>query len=434
MRVLWLTQSQLPAATGQSSMIFGGWHEGLRSALEEFEPELELGIVSLGPVEHEPLHVGNATYFSLRVPYGGGRARRAARAWMESGVAPRGPVEEAAAIGRSFRPDLVHVHGTEHYLGLAALQLPFPTVATLQGIASVYERFVLDGFTCPEVARSVFTRDFVRGTSLLHGHFSMRRRARVEARIVSGLSWFMGQTDWDRDVLRLLNPPATYFHTECIMQQAFYEHLWHQRDRKQKIIYCTSGAAPYKGLEMLIEAFSLLRRAGYADVALRVAGPIPDSMMWAPLARLASRRGVEGDIAWLGPQGASGLVAELENADVYVLPSHIENQPNSLLEAMLLGAPCVAASVGGVTELVDHGTSGLVYHDSDPYALAAAIMRLLDDPAFARSLGDAARAQARARYDRETVAHRTAEIYREVLASAARAGSSDPALTSLSGG
>ena len=54
-RVLWLTQSQLPAATGQSSMIFGGWHEGLRSALEEYEPDVELGVVSLGAVRMDRL-------------------------------------------------------------------------------------------------------------------------------------------------------------------------------------------------------------------------------------------------------------------------------------------------------------------------------------------------------------------------------------------
>ena len=316
MRVLWLTQSQLPAATGQSSMIFGGWHEGLRSALEEFEPELELGIVSLGAVRHEPLQVANASYFSLPMPQGGGRARRAARAWWSNTVVPRAVVSEAAAAGRGFRPDIVHVHGTEHFLGLAALQMPYPAVATLQGIASVYERFVLDGFSCPEVARSVFTRDFIRGTSLVHGHVQMRHRAQVEARIVDGLSFFMGQTDWDRDVLKLLNPAATYFHTECIMQRDFYEHTWRQQDRPLKTVYCTSGAAPYKGLEMLIEALALLRRGGYTNVGLRVAGPIPDSMMWSPLARLAARRGVGDHIAWLGPQPASGLVRELLDTDL----------------------------------------------------------------------------------------------------------------------
>ena len=159
MRVLWLTQAQLPAVTGESSMIFGGWHEGLRSALEEFEPEVELGIVSLGAVRHKPLRVGNATYFSLHQPHGGGRARRAARAWWGNGIVPRRTIREAAAVGGRFRPDIVHIHGTEHFLGLAALQLQLPSVATLQGIASVYERFVLDGFSCPEVVRSMFARN-----------------------------------------------------------------------------------------------------------------------------------------------------------------------------------------------------------------------------------------------------------------------------------
>ena len=416
MRVLWLTQSQLPAATGQSSMLFGGWHEGLRSALEEFEPDLELGIISWGPVQHQPIRRGNATHFSLSQRPANGRMGRAVRAWRTVGVVPLDAVEEAVAIARCFRPDIVHVHGTEHFLGLAALQIPVPSIATLQGIASVYERFVLDGFSCSEVARSLMTRDFARGASPLHSYAHMRNRARVERRIVSGLSYFMGQTDWDRDVLKLLNPSADYFRTECIMQRDFYEHSWRQPKRPWKTIYCTSGGAPYKGLEMLIEAMALLRDGGYLNLHLRVAGPIPNSMMWSSLARRARRRAVERQIDWLGPLSASGLVVELEGADLYVLPSHIENQPNSLLEAMLLGVPCVAASVGGVAELVEHGVSGLVYHDSDPFALAAAIAKVLDEPDAARSLGEAAQSRARARYDRETIAHTTKEIYQKVLA------------------
>ena len=119
-------------------------------------------------------------------------------------------------------------------------------------------------------------------------------------------------------------------------------------------------------------------------------------------------------MSWLGPLPASGLIEELEGADLFVLPSHIENQPNSLLEAMLLGVPCVAASVGGVAELLDDGGSGLLYHDSDPFALAAAIARLLDHPEFARELGEGARANAHSRYDRAAVARRTREVYEEV--------------------
>jgi glycosyltransferase involved in cell wall biosynthesis len=417
MRVLWLTHMQLPATTGSSGMIFGGWLEGLRSALEEYVPDLELGIASLGSVDHRPFTQGNATYFALPMPAAEGRIGRALQAWRMSSVLQPRLVEEAVSIAGRFNPDLIHVHGTEHFLGLAALETPKPAVATLQGIASVYERFVLDGYTFGEVAGSVATRDFIRGASPLHSQESMRRRAAVEARIIGGLRHFMGQTDWDRDVLKLLNPTATYYHTECIMQTAFYGGVWAPPRDDGRTVFCTSGAAPYKGVEMLIEALALLRRAGYGDVALRVAGPIPGSMMWAPLARLARRRGVSDAISWLGSLPADDLVSQLSRADVFVLPSHIENQPNSLLEAMLVGVPCVAAMVGGVAELVEHGVSGLVYHDSDAFALAASIARMLDDPEAAASMGKMARERSQKRFDRESIAIRTNEVYEMVAAS-----------------
>jgi glycosyltransferase involved in cell wall biosynthesis len=410
---------QLPAATGDSGMIFGGWLEGLRSALEEYVPDVELGIASLGSVDHAPFEQGNATYFALPMPPAEGRLGRALQAWRMSSVLQPQLVEEAVSIAGRFGPDVVHVHGTEHFLGLAALGTPTPAVATLQGIANVYQRFVLDGYTFGEVVGSVATRDFIRGASPLHSQESMRRRARVEARIVSGLHHFMGQTDWDRDVLKLLNPSATYYHTECIMQTAFYGGVWAPPRNDRRTIFCTSGAAPYKGVEMLIEALALLRGAGHGDVVLRIAGPIPESMMWAPLSRLARRRGVQDAISWLGSLPADDLVDQLLHADVFVLPSHIENQPNSLLEAMLVGVPCVAAMVGGVAELVEHGVSGLVYHDSDAFALAASVGRMFDDPEAAARMGRLARRRSQKRFDRESIAIRTRDVYEMVAASRA---------------
>jgi hypothetical protein len=124
-------------------MINEGWQEGLRRALERYEPDIELGIVSYGRVTHEPFKSGNATYFSLPVSVPATRAGRIAKAWQTSVVSPEA-VCQAVALGRRFRPDIVHLHGTEHFLGLAALQLPAPCVATLQGIPTVLQRFMLD--------------------------------------------------------------------------------------------------------------------------------------------------------------------------------------------------------------------------------------------------------------------------------------------------
>ena len=74
--------------------------------------------------------------------------------------------------------------------------------------------------------------------------------------------------------------------------------------------------------------------------------------MWPMLSRLVRRWHLESMVSWLGALAADRLAQELECSSLFVLPSHIENESNALIEAMLGGLPCVASSVGGVPSLL----------------------------------------------------------------------------------
>ena len=87
------------------------------------------------------------------------------------------------------------------------------------------------------------------------------------------------------------------------------------------------------------------------------------------------------------------------HSNVFVLPSTIENSPNSLGEAMLLGVPCVAADVGGVTSMMDHKEEGYVYQSTAAYMLAHYICGVFDMEERAESVGLAARGHARKTHD-----------------------------------
>ena len=151
MRVLWYADAQLPAVTGAPAS-GGGWIEGLRRALEEFAPEVELGIASPGPVAHDVFSAGNATYFHVAHPAAGGRMAEVGRRWRHVPV-PDGAVTGCVAIARAYGPEVVHVHGAEHYFGLATPHVEAPVVVSLQGIATVLQRFSLAGLRWPEILR-----------------------------------------------------------------------------------------------------------------------------------------------------------------------------------------------------------------------------------------------------------------------------------------
>ncbi len=414
MKVMWLTQLPLPAASGAPAMTAAGWLEGLRWGLEHYEPEVELGICSWGPSVHETFSKGNATYFSLQAHRPHTRIDRIAEAWKLHLIPPEA-VDDAERVIRSFRPDILHVHGTEHPLGLAALHGTCPAVATLQGIVNAIQPLALGHVPRSEVARGMATREFIRGSSYLHSYLRMRRAAAVERVIIRGIDNFIGQTSWDRDVLRLLNPSARYYECPRILQPAYYRTQWNGPPDGATTIFCTSGPSPYKGLETLLHSLALLRDAGYRDVKLHVAGSITDSMMWPMLSRLIKRWHLENTVSWLGALAADRLAEELARSSLFVLPSHIENESNALIEAMLGGLPCVASSVGGVPSVLRDGVDGILYHDSDPFALAGALARLIDDPEYARRLGRSARGRAQARYAPEVGAHCVKAVYQKIL-------------------
>jgi glycosyltransferase involved in cell wall biosynthesis len=106
----------------------------------------------------------------------------------------------------------------------------------------------------------------------------------------------------------------------------------------------------------------------------------------------------------------------LGQSDIFVLSSTSEGMPITILEAMAAGVPVVASDVGGVSELVEHGVTGLLVPPRDPDALAAALRRLLDDPQSRRTLGDAGRARAEAEFDLPRFRAQHLELYERVLA------------------
>jgi len=99
---------------------------------------------------------------------------------------------------------------------------------------------------------------------------------------------------------------------------------------------------------------------------------------------------------------------------VALLPSRMEGFSQSLLEAMALGKPVIASAAGGNPELVTDGEDGLLVPPLEPAAWAAALERVLVDPALAARLGEAARHTARERFSLDRTVSRTLQLYRSL--------------------
>ena len=166
--------------------------------------------------------------------------------------------------------------------------------------------------------------------------------------------------------------------------------------------------APVKGLGVFLEAAAILAATRPAT-RFALYGNGPDA---AALQARAHVLGLDGAVSFPGHIPSQTALASLS---VLVLSSYMENSPLALLEAMTAGIPVVATRVGGVPELVPAGTGQLV-PPGEPAALAAAIGRLLDDPAFAREQADAARRHIERTGGADAMVARTLALYETLLA------------------
>lgn len=155
--------------------------------------------------------------------------------------------------------------------------------------------------------------------------------------------------------------------------------------------FITVGSfAPCKATPILVQAF-LSVSASRPGLRLRMVGDGADRRYCEELARQAGT----GNVEFTGFR--TDVDAQLEQADVFVLPSLNENLPLALLQAMAMGLPCIAAGVGGIPEVLT-ADCGLVVAPGDAGSLSAAMTRVIDEPGLAAALGSAARRRVAERF------------------------------------
>ena len=161
-----------------------------------------------------------------------------------------------------------------------------------------------------------------------------------------------------------------------------------KRDRQAQEpvrIICVGRLSPEKGYAVLAGALSILKTQRQ-KFSVEIVGDGPSR---AKIAHSFVEQGVDNKIVWHGALPEKATLRKIAAADMLVLPSLMEGLPVVLIEAMAIGVPVIASLVAGIPELVDNERTGLTFTLTDEEALAAAIMRLADSPAFADKLAAA---------------------------------------------
>lgn len=329
---------------------------------------------------------------------------------------------------RIFQPDVIHSWGVEYHHALAMVNAAEAEgrlshmVASIQGLCGFLAEHYTDGI--PEkVSRSTTFRDILRKDNILQQKEKFVLRGQLEIKALKKLHHVIGRTDWDRSCALSINPELTYHFCNETLRENFYEGCWKYETCHKHRVFASSCAYPIKGFHYLLEAFAKVVSV-YPDATLSVTGRsfLPRNLKETLrqgsyekyLASLVKQYHLEDKICFLGNLSAEKMRQAFLDANVFVLPSTLENSPNSLGEAMLLGLPSVAANVGGVRNLMTHGSEGIIYKSGDANALAEGILRLFALEEKAGALGDSARNHARNTHDPETNLRALIDIYHEI--------------------
>jgi glycosyltransferase involved in cell wall biosynthesis len=168
----------------------------------------------------------------------------------------------------------------------------------------------------------------------------------------------------------------------------------------------------------LLSVGRAVEKKGYADLLAALAA-LPPGLCWhlthigggalaAALKTQAAALGLQQRISWLGPQAQERLIEAYRQADLFVLASRIADDgdrdglPNVLMEAQSQSLCCLSTKVSAIPELIDDGRTGVLVEPGDQEALAAALSRLIADPAARRQLSAAGRDRLRHHFSMET--------------------------------
>ena len=126
---------------------------------------------------------------------------------------------------------------------------------------------------------------------------------------------------------------------------------------------------------------------------------------------------LRSSVTFVGPLSENDMIREFLDTHVFLCPSSIENSPNSLGEAQIIGTPCVASYVGGIPDMVTDGETGLLYRFDDHIMLAFQLIKIFSDDKLASGLSQKGQIAAQQRHNKDVISARMADIYRQIEAS-----------------
>jgi len=417
MNILWITNTIFPApckALNLSTPVFGGWMYGMATQIVS-SPGIHLAVATIYQgKEMKSLTIERVTYYLIPSKSTITYQKRLEPLWQK--------------VINEFKPDVVHLHGTEFTSGLVCMSV-CPTlnyVVSIQGMVSVYSRYYFADISTFNILKHITFRDIVRCDTIFQGKKNLEKRGNFEKEYLLNVKHVIGRTSWDFAHTKAINPSLNYHFCNESLRDSFYTAAkWDINKKTNYTIFLSQAAYPIKGLHQVLKALELLK-SDFPDIKVRIAGPsiIRDKTIFEKMKikgygsfikSIINNNKLNDFVHFIGLLNEQQMVEEYLNCHVFICPSSIENSPNSVGEAQILGVPTIGSYVGGTPDMIEHRKTGLLYRFEEIEMLAQLIREVFTDNSLAKHLSVNAIAAAEKRHDPQTNLIQTLNIYDQIL-------------------
>jgi glycosyltransferase involved in cell wall biosynthesis len=412
MKILWLTNVIIPQVEklcNVSSSNFGGWLVSLCDSLVKSD-DIELIICSP---------------YSTNVLISGKKGNLSYYLFSNNDKKQQNHFRE---IILNERPEIIHIFGTEykHTLNMVFVCEEFNLldliVIQIQGLISKYAKHYY-AFLPNNVIKAYSLRDLLRLDNIRQAANKMILNGTYEIQALNKVKNVIGRTDWDYACTKQINSNLNYFFCNESLRSQFYNEKWNFSEIEKYSIFLSQSSYPIKGFHLMLEAMPIiLKEFPNAKIyttgknVLKLSGIEKLKLTYYQLylRELILKFGISNKVEFLGILNEPQMVDRYRKSHVFVSASSIENSPNSVGEAMILGVPTISSDVGGVKNLLTHDIDGFIYQPDAPYMLAHYVCKIFRNNELANKFSINAREHALNTHNRDAVVSQLLKIYKNL--------------------
>lgn len=417
MKVLWFSLSPCGSMRRDNNMkLVQGWMISLEDEVKKTK-DVELAVCYFSETSSESFTYDGVRYYPILQAKSTNPLSRILDRRKNISERDEALLPKMLDVVKNYSPDLIHIHGTEERFGLISEYIKeIPIVYSIQGLMAPYCEKFFSGFPKHDYLKLESWYDKIRSVSIIDEYKQFVQRGEREISYLKDAKYVIGRTFWDRYITKLLNPYRKYYVVNEIMREQFYKRQWKGYFCKDCIrIISTISPGPYKGFETVLKTAKWLHECAPFKYEWTIVGLEDTSRDVQVACKLTDLNIFKNHVKLVGRKNADELASLLSDSDIYVHVSHIENSPNSICEAKLIGMPIVATFTGGTASILENNEEGILVQDGAPYVTAGAIVELINNSETAKQMACNARDAAMVRHAPQNVANELITTYKDII-------------------